>query len=210
MWSLAVGLSLAGCASPTYHKSDAAAVSMVTAATDVQEEARAIDAALESLNNLAKEPTPDLKKSYQHFSTTLSRLITAAQRTDNSGRRMAERNGRYLETWDQQLSRIDFEHIRELSQARRSEVSRRFEAVQLRYEHTQEVVHPLITYLQDVHKALGADLTVAGLASMQPVFQNAGTNASKVQVALRVLIDELNDSGSRLSSLSLRAVAPSP
>ncbi len=70
-------------------------------------------------------------------------------------------------------------------------------------------MQPLIVYLQDIHKALGADLTPAGLESMKGIVRNADVNATKVQVALRALISELSDSGSRLSSLALQEPADS-
>jgi hypothetical protein len=84
------------------------------------------------------------------------------------------------------------------------------EAVHERYQKTQQVVQPLIAYLQDLHKALGADLTQAGLVSMKGIADNAGTNAARVQVALNALSAELTDSGSRLPSFALKAPGHSP
>ena len=80
----------------------------------------------------------------------------------------------------------------------------RLDEVYRRYAEAQEAVQPLIVYLQDIHKALGADLTPAGIESMKGIVQNADVNAKNVHVALRALISELGDSGSRLSSLALQ------
>ena len=194
------GVLCLGCSSTGYRKSDTAAASMQSAAAQVQAESRAIDATLGSLKDLMNEPNGDLRKPYQHFSSNLSFLEATARRTDNTGKVMAQRSAEYFQIWDKEIAEIDYEHIRELSQARRAEAQKNFENVQHRYQESQEVVGPVITYLQDIHKALGSDLTTSGLGSMKNVVKNAETNSAKVQIALKALFDELSDSGSKFST----------
>jgi len=96
---------------------------------------------------------------------------------------------------------MDYQHVRELSQTRKTEVSNRFEAVKHRYEDSQAVVQPLVSYLEDLRRALSADLTSDGLASMKAVVGNAEQNAAKVQTALAALTTELTNSSSKLASV---------
>lgn len=199
-----------GCSSTGYRKGDAAASGMTSAAAEVKGECRELDATLGSLNDLVNCNGGDLKRPYHHFSAALTRLIAAAQRTDNTGRRMAEHNDLYLKMWEERLSKIDYGHIRDLSESRKLAVSQHMAAVRERYQQTQAVVQPLILYLEDIRTALGTDLTSSGLASVRGVAGNAGTNAAKVQVALQALISELSDSGAQLSSYAMRTDGRTP
>lgn len=202
---LLLAAGMAGCASPGYRKSDSAARSMQTAAAEVQAESRAIDLTLGSLKDLETEPGADLKQPYRHFSASLEHLIACARRTQNTGKAMAEKNAVYLQAWDKQLDAISFEHIRDLSQARRTEVANRMAAINQRYQQSQQVVEPLISYLLDIRRALGSDLTTGGLGSMKEIVENAGTNAAKVQSALNALTGELANSGTQMLSWALQA-----
>jgi hypothetical protein len=202
------GIGLAGCSSTPHLKNDAAARSMQSAAAEVQAESQALELTMGALKDLMQPPQGDLKVPYQHYITSLERLISAARGTEQTGQRMADKNAAYLHAWDKELAAIQYEHVRDLSQARKAEVTSRFEAIQRRYQDNQDVVEPLLSYLQDIRKALRADLTAAGVASMKSVAQNADTNAAKVQTALAALNSELNNSGTLLSSVVPQAVQP--
>jgi len=193
---------LTGCTSANYKKGDAAANSLATASAEVQAESRALDLTMGSLKDLYNDPGPDLKQPFQHFSTCLDRLVSAAHRTESTGQRMAEKNAAFLLAWQKQLGEIEFEHIRDLSQTRMLEVSNRFDVVNRRYLDSQAVMQPMVGYLLDLRRALGSDLTKEGLDSMKGVQQNAETNALKVQTALGALSTELVESGGRLSSMA--------
>src|SRR5947209_10374 len=85
----ALGLAaawLTGCASTGYHRSDAAAYSMQSAAAEVQTEGRALELTMGALKDLVNEPPADLKQQFQHFSGALDRLIASAQRTANTAK----------------------------------------------------------------------------------------------------------------------------
>lgn len=201
----AAGLSacvLAGCTSTGYQKGDAAAVSMQKAATEVQIESRTMDSTMALLRDLMAQTNGDLRPYFKRYSKSLDRLVATAQRTLNTGRRMQEKNAAYLLAWDQQLQTIDYQHIRDLSEARRSEVTNRVETVNRRYQESQDAVQPLISYLLDIRKALSTDLTPAGLDSLKGIVGNATNNVAKVQTALEALTTELTNSSARMASVA--------
>ena len=200
-----VGALLAGCSSTNHYQGDMAATSLHSAADEVQAESRALDLTMGALKDIMNESTPDLKQPYKHYSAALDHLVTAAERTESTGVKMAQRNAEFLQAWDKQIATIDYEHIRDLSKARKAEVTSRCEAVNKRYADSQAVVRPMIDYLQDIRRALNADLTVNGLAALKPVAENAEANAQKVQTALTALATELTDSGTKLSSVTATA-----
>src|SRR5579872_4937835 len=193
---------LAGCTTNGYQKGDVAAVSMQRAATEVQAESHAIDQTVVNLRDLVSETNGDLRVPFKRYSKSLDRLIAAAQRTDNTGRKMEQKSTAYLQAWDQQLQTIDYQHIHDLSQARRSEVTNRVEAINRRYRESQAAVQPVISYFVDIRRALSTDLTMAGLESLQGISQNANDNVAKLQTALGALTAELTDSSAHLSSVA--------
>ncbi len=193
--------ALAGCSSTSHRKNDIAAVSTQTAAAEVQAESQAIELAVTSLKELVVDPGPDLRRPYKHFSQCLDRLIACAERTAARGRAMDQRHEAYFQAWDKDLNAIDYDHVREVSVARKTEVTNRFDALSRRYRESQEVVQPLIAYLEDLRHALNADLTREGVAALKDVTQNAESNALKVQGALSALTAALNESSVRLSSV---------
>jgi hypothetical protein len=193
---------LAGCNSTGYQKGDVAAISMQNAATEVQIEGRAMDQTIASLKELVADSNGDLRPPFKRFSKSLDRLITTAQHTQDTGKGMQEKNAAYLQAWDQQLQTIDYQHIRDLSEARRAEVTNRVEAVNRRYQESQAAVQPLISYLLDIRKALSTDLTPGGLESLKGIVQNATDNVAKVQTALEALTSELTNSSARMTSVA--------
>lgn len=178
-----------------------AAVSMQRAAAEVRAESNAVELAVKALNELHNDPGGDLRQPFKRYSKALDHLASAARKTEATGNKMARQNTAYLAYWDKTLQTIDYEHIRELSQARKEEVTQRFQAVNQRYQESEQAVQPLIAYFTDIRGALVADLTSGGMASMKAIVENAGRNAAKVQTALGALEQELNNSGAKLSSL---------
>ena len=207
--ALALALAwLAGCASPGYKKSDAAAGSMSSAASEVQAESLALDVTRSSLNNLVDNPPADLRLGFNRYSEALDKLTARAQRTENTGRTMAHKSEAYFAEWDKQLTNITYEVIRNSSTTRRTEARGVFDTVNRRYKDTQSVVWPLITYLADIRQALSADLTLGGVNSVKPVVAHANANMDKVQASLAALATALDDARTRFSSYNAPVAAP--
>jgi hypothetical protein len=202
---ISVGVLSVSCASKGYQKSDLAAASMQKAATEVQTEQRALDATVAALGELINGQNGDLSIPFKRYSSALDQLIGAAHRTEATGKNMQVKSAAYLDSWDRQLQSIDYQHIREVSEARRTEVTNRVETINQRYRDSQAVVQPLISYFEDIRTALSTDLTAAGLASLKEVVQNASNNVTKVQTALDALATELTDSSAKMSSVAYSA-----
>jgi len=194
-----LALAFTGCKTAGYDKSEAVAYSIQDASAEVQMESKTLDQTMGALKQLVNQPTPDLRLQYSHFSDCLNRLTATAQKTAATGRRMDQKTAVYLQTWDKDLAAMDYERVRDVSQARRNEVARSYDSVHKRYQETQEVVEPLIGYLQDIRRALDADLTPGGLESVRGLVSNAEQNAGKVQTALAALTAALNNSSTKLS-----------
>jgi hypothetical protein len=90
--------------------------------------------------------------------------------------------------------------IQNQSETRKIAVSNQVESVCQRYEETQAVVRPLISYFSDIKKALGTDLTLDGVFSVREIVRKASENTGKIQLGLAQLANDLSVSGNRLAT----------
>jgi hypothetical protein len=173
--------------------------SLHAAAEAFYAESRALDATVAELSQLMTNPGPDLAPQFKQFSRGVDRLQGAAKRADQSIKVMHDRRTAYFAAWDAELAAMNYGIIRERSEGRLSVVSNHVDNVLQRYEETQGVVRPMVTYLDDLRRALSADLTIEGLQAVRDIAANAEVNARKVQQGLVRITEELGDSRSRIS-----------
>lgn len=198
---LLLALFWIGCRSNGYNKSDAAGRSFRDAAAEVDTESRSIEATLAALNDLVNQPAADLKPQFHRYSSALNRLVASAAQTERTRQQMELKSAEYFGAWDKEVAGINYGIIRELSEARKTEVTNRFHSINSRYLEAQSVVRPLITYLEDIRTALSVDLTSAGLNAVKSIVNNADLNSRKVQTALANLSEDLTASGAGLLSV---------
>ena len=204
--TLCAGLS--GCATAGYRKSDATARSLHHASQEVQAESRALNLTVQTLGEMVNKPGADLKPQFHRFDVAFNWLIKEVDRNEKADRQIERRSADYFKAWDNQISLMTYEAVRTKSQARKAEAMNDFQNVHQRYVETQVVMQPLLAYLEDIRKALSADLTQRGLEALKPVAANANQNAEKVQTALAKLASELSATGTRLSSFAFQNAGP--
>ncbi len=197
-----------GCSTTAYKRSDATAVDLQRTAMEVQSENQRLDDVSKTLNDLVNNPAADLKQQFKMYSAALDRLHDSVGRTDDAAKKMQAESAQYFAAWDKQLATMHYDIIREQSQSRRDAVSNQFEVVNSRYIETREVVLPLLAYLEDIRKALSADLTADGLAAVKNIVDHANDNARKVQEGLARLADGLHEASARMSSVVRSEVKP--
>ena len=212
---VAAALILAGCTTTGYQKGDKAAQSLRNASAQVQAENSALDLTMATLRDLVNttgaeaqpdakrfnQPSVDLKPGFERFSKALDRLQAAAARNDQAAAQIAQKHAAYLANWNKELATMKYESVKTRSEARKNEVSRRFESVDRRYAEARAATQPLIAYLIDIRKALSNDLTTGGLEAVKSIVQNAEENTTKVRAALARLTNELNASSTQMASI---------
>jgi len=160
------------------------------------------------MKELVNKPGADLKPQFKRFSMALDKLAAASARNQRMEHEVSRKSTAYFQAWDKELAAMNYEVIRARSQARKVEATNDFHSVHLRYVEAQTAMQPMLSYFEDLRKALSADLTQRGLEAIKPIVVNAEENAAKVQVALNRLTGELTASGTRLSSFAFQNVAP--
>jgi hypothetical protein len=198
---LAMALGITGCSSVGFKTGDKTSASLQRASRSVETETQALDATIGSLAMLVNSPEMDLKPQFKQFSASLDRLVNSVDKADRSIARLRSNGAEYLAAWDAELAAMNYEVIRESSEARRNSVSNQLALVCQRYDEAQEVVRPFISYFSDLQRSLGTDLTAEGIASAREVVRKAEENTRKVQNALEQLRAELSVSSGRLSSV---------
>ena len=165
--ALVITTIMTGCVTASYHKSQAAASSLQSAAADVQAEDRALDMTMASLNALVNKPPPvDLKLQYDVFSRNLDQLIDVTRRNDAAAQRVADTSTKYFANWDKEILDMNYDAVRNLSASRKAEVTGKVDTLNRYYRDTQNTIRPVIDYFVDIRKALSTDLTLSGLESV--------------------------------------------
>src|ERR1041385_2109787 len=138
-----------GCRTRTYERGDVAARSLQQAAMEVQVQSRYLTFTMSALDDLVNRPAADLRPQFELFRRNLDRLQDSAGRNEKAARAAYERNAAYLGSWDRQITNMNYEVVRSRSEARRTEVTNKFNAVNQRYAEARTVMQPLLTYLTD-------------------------------------------------------------
>jgi hypothetical protein len=195
---------LTGCTTTGYKKADAAALNSRVAAGSVQAENQELQATMAALNNLVNQPEADAKPQFLKFEQALNRLVSAARRARSEVNGVWEKWDAYFEVWEKEIPLIQDSATRSLSETRKMEVSNEFQATKRRYTAASKDVQPLISYLQDIRKALSIDLTSAGLVAIKPSVFTANERAQKVQTALAQSATELDTFSARTASFGVQ------
>ena len=198
--SVLVGVWLTGCSTTVYKQGDRTAGSAQVAAMDVQSESQALAGTMATLNDLVEKPSPDLKPQFQHFSTALDGLAAALKRADVARNHLVRSNATFVAAWEKQLTTITNSDVRSRSEARKTDVSNQFDAVNKGYAQAQDALRSLTGYLQDIRKALSTDLTPSGVEAVKRLVSDANTTASKVQSDLAQASTDLNAFSAQMSS----------
>ena len=192
---------LSGCASTSYDKADSASESLHRAALEINAENRAIDFTMASLDDLANKPAGDLKPQFERFNSALDLLVDCSHRAEAAAARANKKTAEYFNAWDKESARISYEAVRDQSASRKAQVADELGNVNRRYHENQAVVEPLISYLEDIRRALSVDLTAGGVASVRGLAENANQNAQKVQLALGRISEDYVASAGRMSTV---------
>jgi hypothetical protein len=200
VWLPLLALAFTGCHSIGYKTGDRTAGTFRQASHALNAESEALDFTISSLNDLVENPATDLKPQFKTYSASLDRLIASVGETDKAVAKLRERSDVYFAAWDSEIEAMNYEAVRDQSESRRLEASNQVYSVVSRYDETQNVVKPLISYFQDIQKALGTDLTADGLSAARSIVENAANNTGKIQSALTQLTAEMIASSGRFSS----------
>ena len=190
----------AGCASTSYEKAGSASTTLQKTAQDIDQGTKKIDAVMASLSGLVNHSGPDLKKQFKKFNSELDDLQALARDVSEETAAMQNERAAYFQQWDEDLARIENEEIRNRSTERKIAVAARFETVRANYAQVKTAFNPFLSDLEDIRRALSADLTADGLASVKDVVSKANQDAQPLREAFGKLSAEFKALGVSLSA----------
>jgi hypothetical protein len=202
---LLASVTLAGCQSTGYLKSDSAAWHLETTASSVSAESQMLDTTIATLNDLTVNPSGDLRVQFDRFSQSLDKLSSLDARTPGNIETLRKRGGAYFAAWNAELAKMNDGQVRDASAARKAEVSSQFEKTVSHYSAVQTSLSPLISYLNDIRKALSTDLTVSGVQATSGLVQTAGQRANSAKQDLAQTAGDLNSLGGAMSFVTASA-----
>ena len=188
------------CVNKTYQKADATALSLQGSADLVQETRAQLSSLSDSLELLKRNE--DLAKHYASFTAQADLFQRNAAKLADNAREMQSKGAAYFNQWQNDLDKIKNPALRDSSSARLSEVSSSFAGMKALYDETTRTFIPFQTDIKDIQTALGADLTPAGQATVQPFIQRALVNVEPVKRALEDLATEFSRLGVSLAPAS--------
>ncbi len=195
---LASGI-LIGCASNGYDKAASTANSLTKSADMIAKSNSLVDQSLAALNDLVSNPSPDLRKQYRIFNSSVDSLSSISKDVGAKAEEMKARGAVYFENWDKETATIRNEDIRTRSEARKSEVSSHFARIGQQYEETKTAFLPFISDLRDVQKFLSTDLTAGGLSAIREVTTKANADALPLRESLAKLSEQFKSLGISMS-----------
>ena len=122
-------------------------------------------------------------------------MNTLATNLAKAGAALQARSKLHAESWDKELAAIQNEEIRASAQARKQEVTSRFDNVRTACQSVQAAVVPVQSDLRDVQRYLNSDLTMGGLSAIKDTATRVGRNAAPARESVAKLVSELRALG---------------
>jgi SMC interacting uncharacterized protein involved in chromosome segregation len=188
-------IALTGCAKRGYHAGERTATNLQTLATRIEAAGRQMDIAVTELDGLVTNPQPDLRPQFDRFAAAVGQLNSLATNIARADTQLQARGKLHLQNWDQDIAAIQNESIRASAEARKQEVTSRFDSVHNSCLSVQTALAPVQADLRDLQRYLNADLTMGGLASIKDTAMRVGRNAAPAREAVAKLVNELRDLG---------------
>jgi len=195
-----LGLLVTGCASTGYKKANHTADYLEATADRINKGVEQMDSAIGTLTTLVENPNADLTLQFKNFSTAVKNLESVTQDVGARAAKIQELGIDYFQKWDEQLTLIKNETIRNNSAERKAAVMKKFDAIRASYEETRTVFNPLLADLRDIRTAMSTDLTPAGVEAFRSSMTKVNTEAAKVRKTLDDLTLEFRNLGKSLET----------
>jgi hypothetical protein len=198
----ALALGLIACASSGPSRSAKAVESMEETHAGLTRVRAQIDQTLTSLGDLMSASPERLRPSFSKYSKDVDTLRADAVKTKKRFQSMKTKRNDYLAAWGKEQGQVRDPELRQLGDARRSEVRANLDRVIESLTVATETFDPFLNNLGDVQKVLGNDLTFAGqtLVANTAVAQGANDKGARVAQSIDVALAALSNVAGQISS----------
>ena len=195
-----------GCKSSGYQMADKTGAGIAEFRAEIVNGKKAVDSTMAALDQIAVQANTDPRPAFEKFSKELDNLESVAAKARKRAEDMKASGQAYFKQWEEQLSQVKDEDIRQLAQERKQKLQETFDKIREYTEPLKEQFDPWMSSLKDLRSYLANDLTVSGVAAAKKPFAKAKSEGVKVQKSMDDLVEELNDLA---ATLTASKVAPS-
>jgi hypothetical protein len=199
--AIAIAALAVGCASTGsngYSKANSTASYLTSAADKLDAGGVQITAATAALKDMVENPSGDMKLQLKNYNTALSKLDSLAKSAGSSATKMQQMGAAYFQKWDEQLSQIQNEEIRNQSAERKAAMMKHFEQTKASYDAASAAFTPFVANLRDINTAISTDLTPAGVQSIAKSMDKVNGQAAEVQKTMSELAGQFRTLGKAL------------
>ena len=197
-----LALGLIACASSGPSRSAKAVETMDETHAGLTKVRTQIDQTLTSLGDLMNASPERLRPSFSKYSKDVDRLRADAVQTKKRFQNMKTKRNDYLAAWGKQQGQVSDPELRQLGDARRSEVRANLDRMIESLTVAVETFDPFLSNLGDVQKVFGNDLTPAGQSLLvnTAVIQGANEKGARVAQSIDLALEALSNVSGQLSS----------
>ena len=198
--TLLIGFSLlSGCGTTGSERAEKASTKMEVVDGDIKAAVAQIDATNISLKNLINPEQLNTNEAFKNYSDNVDKMEKAGERLIKHTDEMSARGQDYFDEWRKQGDTYTNPQIRELSEQRRSDLSRVFRRIS---ESSIGVRGSFITYMSDIKEIksyLTTDLTNKGIEAITPVSEKAINDGENLKSAVIPVLSALDNARSEMA-----------
>jgi hypothetical protein len=202
----ALVLGLVGCASSGPSRSAKTVDTMDETRAGLSRVRSQIDRTLTSLSDLMNASPERLRPTFSKYTDDVDKLRADGAQTRKRFQSMKTKRNDYLVAWRKEQGQVNDPELRELGDARRSEVRANLDRVVESLTVANETFDPFLSDLGDVQKVVGNDLTPEGQSRVvhTAVVQGANEKGARVAQSIDVALAALSTVSRQLSSSSMK------
>ena len=204
--STTLALGLVACASSGPSRSAKTVDTMDETRAGLSRVRSQIDQTLTSMGDLMNASPEKLRPSFSKYSNDVDKLRADAVKTRKRIQSMKTKRNDYLAAWRKEQGQVNDPELRELGDARRTEVRANLDRVVESLTAASEAFDPFLVNLGDVQKVFGNDLTPEGQSRVvnTAVVQGANDKGARVAQDIDVALSALQTVAHQLSSSSMK------
>ena len=140
-----------------------------------------IDNALAAMNAMNGASGPDLVNKYKEFGKQVKKLEDASAKAKEQAKKSAAQRDQYLKQWEASQATIQNEQLKAASEARRTELMPKIEAIKSSLTAARETFDPFMQNLRDLNTYLGNNLSPQGMAGTADLMGKCTTDGNSVK-----------------------------
>ena len=183
---------IAGCSTSGQARAERRAESMKEYRAGLEKGSQQIDTTLKALDDVVASAAADPRPAFKNFQTQLELLDDDANAAAARSEALRAKTAEYLDMWEEEtLSQSKNPQILKISEERRADVRKKFEAMREEAQSTRDLYRQFSRNLHEVDHALQNDLNATGIDALKPVIRESKVQGKKVQAGIASVLAEL-------------------